>query len=132
MMPRNPAKPKVSETTMDFTALVDAIQHVQSYSAAVVNRVVNTNLTLRNWVIGAYIVEYEMRGADRATYGQRIVAKLADVLSQRKIPACDRPLLFSYVAFFRTYPQIGERVANVWPEVALSGPIGLAALGIGG
>ena len=61
---------KGSGETLDFAALVKAIQRVHEESAAAVNRVVNTTVTLRNWIIGAYIVEYEMRGADRAKYGE--------------------------------------------------------------
>ena len=116
-MPRKPAKPKASQVTLDFTALVDSIRHAHDHSAAVVNRVVNTSLTLRNWVIGAYIVEYELHGEDRAKYGSRIVEKLAEALEQRKVPTCDRPRLFAYIAFFRAYPHIYQVVANSWPEL---------------
>lgn len=116
-MPRKPAKPKASQVTLDFAALVDSIRHAHDHSAAVVNRVVNTSLTLRNWVIGAYIVEYELHGEDRAKYGSRIVEKLAETLEQRKVPTCDRPRLFAYIAFFRAYPHIYQVVANSWPEL---------------
>ena len=30
---------------------------------------VNRMMTMRNWMIGMYIVEYEQRGEDRAKYG---------------------------------------------------------------
>lgn len=56
-----------AEDSLNFTALVKAIQRVHEESAAVVNRVVNTTLTLRNWFIGNYIVEYELKGVWRAT-----------------------------------------------------------------
>lgn len=31
--------------------------------------VANQALVLRNWMVGAYIVEFEQNGADRAKYG---------------------------------------------------------------
>jgi hypothetical protein len=40
-------------------------------------RAVNRHLTLRNWFIGAYIVEFEQNGEDRASYGQELLPRLA-------------------------------------------------------
>lgn len=34
---------------------------------------VNQLMTLRNWVIGYYIVEYEQDGSDRAQYGSHLL-----------------------------------------------------------
>ena len=60
-----PAKKKIAITkrhsaqpvgeVLDFAGLVKAIQGVHVESSTVVNRVVNTTLTLRNWFIGNYI-----------------------------------------------------------------------------
>ncbi len=36
-------------------------------------RSVNTALTIRNWLIGYYIVEFEQKGEDRAKYGGRLL-----------------------------------------------------------
>ena len=38
---------------------------------------VNLRLTLRNWLIGHYIVEYEQHGSDRAQYGAKLLEQLA-------------------------------------------------------
>lgn len=85
-------------------------------SATVVNRVVNTSLTVRNWVIGAYIVEYELSGADRAEYGNRIIENLAVALRKHQVPTCDPSRLYAYAAFFRAYPQIQAVAAQTWPQ----------------
>ena len=69
--------------SMDFSTLVAAIGQVHAQSAAAVSRTINTTLTLRNWVIGWYIREYEQQGADRATYGEAMVNRLADALAAR-------------------------------------------------
>lgn len=34
---------------------------------------INTHLTVRNWQIGFYIVEYEQNGEDRAKYGAKLL-----------------------------------------------------------
>jgi len=42
------------------------IQQTNLFFLQQVQRQVNTALSLRNWVIGFYIFEYEQRGEDRA------------------------------------------------------------------
>ena len=93
---------------MDFAALVAAIRHVHAQCAAQASRAVNVSLTMRNWVIGGYIHEYERHGKDRATYGEGLVDRLAAELARHGVTACDRQRLYGYVAFFRTYPQIRD------------------------
>ena len=34
---------------------------------------VNLRLTVRNWLIGFYIVEFEQSGKDRAKYGEKLI-----------------------------------------------------------
>ena len=53
---------------LDFGTLVEAIRQVHENLAAQAGKAVNISLTLRNWMIGFYIAEYELRGADRASY----------------------------------------------------------------
>ncbi len=40
-------------------------------------------LTLRNWLIGYHIFEYEQHGSDRAQYGARLLETLAQDLRKR-------------------------------------------------
>src|SRR4051812_22835857 len=101
-----PLPAKKGKPARDFTALVDAVRRVHEECASVVNRTVNTTLTLRNWAIGYYIGEYELRGADRATYGAGVI----EALAERGISRCDRRELYRYRLFYRTYPQIVEAV----------------------
>jgi len=49
---------KDGSTQLDFASLVKAIHQVHEESASFVNRTVNTAVTVRNWIIGAYIVEF--------------------------------------------------------------------------
>ena len=93
---------------MNFATLAGAIKELHARCAAQAKRAVNVNLTLRNWVIGWYIVEYEQNGADRAEYGDRMMERLSAELRDHGIPTCDRQRLYDYVAFYRAYPQIRE------------------------
>jgi hypothetical protein len=74
--------------------------------AAQAAKAVNISLTLRNWLIGYHIAEYELRGADRADYGERLLSDLAKRLSSQKISNCNRRQLYRYLRFYRLYPQI--------------------------
>lgn len=95
---------------MDFAALVSSIRQVHEQCAAQANRAVNTALTIRNWLIGCYIHEYERHGKDRASYGEGLVDRLAEELVHHGITACDRQRLYGYIAFFRTYPQFADEI----------------------
>lgn len=104
---------------LDFTALVDGIRQIHEQSAAVVNRVVNSALTLRNWAFGAYIHHYELHGADRAVYGDGLLARLADRLASEGLLRTDERELRRYRAFYSVYPSIRETLS---PEFKLSLP----------
>ena len=56
---------------LTFAGLVDSIKEVDLQLARQASRAVNISLTLRNWLIGLYISEFELRGLDRAGYGDR-------------------------------------------------------------
>jgi len=103
---------------MDFNALVSAIRQVHEHLAAQAGRAVNISLTMRNWLIGAYIVEYELRGADRAIYGESMLAKLAGELEKNQVSACGKRQLYNYLRFYQTYPEI-VRLLSAQLEKAL-------------
>ena len=66
----------------NFNNLISSIQqlHQQLQKSAV--NAVNQMLTIRNWLIGYYIVEFEQNGKDRAKYGNRLIESLATELKQ--------------------------------------------------
>ena len=95
---------------MDFASLIQAIRTTHEHFAAQAVRAVNIGLTLRNWFIGAHIAEFELRGADRAHYGDRLLDELSHELRKADISNTGRRQLYQYLAFFRTYPQIARTV----------------------
>lgn len=107
----------MSTDTLDFPGLVAAIRQANDALAEQASRAVNVSLTLRNWFIGYYIAEFELQGADRANYGDRLLVELARALRGQAVSNCGRRQLYAYLAFYRAYPQI-VRTAS-----ALSAPI---------
>jgi len=99
------------QQTLNFGALVNAIRQVHDHLATQASKAVNISLTLRNWMIGFYIAEYELRGADRSAYGANLLDELARRLSPFNISNCNRRQLYEYLKFYRTYPQIVRTVS---------------------
>ena len=91
---------------MKFEQLVGQIRSIHDQLAAQASKAVNLGLTLRNWLIGCHIQEFELRGEDRSKYGERLFDSLAERLDTAGVPSCDRRQLYRYVDFYRLYPQI--------------------------
>ena len=77
--------------------------HQTAQSGAI--RAVNQMATLRNWLIGCYIVEYEQRGSDRAKYGERLLKRLEERVNTKGL---NETLFLAARRFYSFYPQIGE------------------------
>jgi uncharacterized protein DUF1016 len=91
---------------LTFDHLVDSIRQVHKQLAAQAGRAVNISLTLRNWVIGCYIREYEQNGADRAKYGENLFAKLSQRLKKSASVVYHPRELRRCREFYSAYPQI--------------------------
>lgn len=93
-----------------FEDLLRSITGVDAELAAQAKRAVNAGLTLRNWLIGHYIAEYEQNGADRARYGAKLLESLSDRLVELGVSRAEERELRRYRQFYQTYPQIRESV----------------------
>ena len=83
----------------DFPALVATIRQVHEQCVAQAGRAVNLSLTVRNWVIGWYLREYEQNGSDRAAYGEGLLDRVSDSL----IAAGYKELTARYLRFCRQF-----------------------------
>ena len=92
-----------------FENLAERVKNVHNATSSVAKGAVNQLLTIRNWAIGCYIVEYEQEGCDRAKYGARLLQNLADKLS---IKGLDRSMLNICRLFYIRYPQICATVSH--------------------
>ena len=89
------------EFSFDHLSDVVTQLHESAYSASV--KAINRFATVRNYVIGFYIVEYEQHGSDRAKYGDRLLKRLAENVNKRGI---NETLLKVSRTFYLNYPQI--------------------------
>lgn len=92
---------------MNFNSLLDTINsaHIRLQESAV--KAVNKHLTIRNWLIGFYIVEFEQNGEDRAQYGEKLLQRLAESLNKSALSYRNLRL---FRQFYLTYPQIGMEI----------------------
>lgn len=102
---------------INFDGLVAAIQQADATLAEQASRAVNVSLTLRNWFIGYYIAEFELQGADRASYGDRLLTELSKALRAHSVSNSGRRQLYGYLAFYRAYPQIVRTASALSAQV---------------
>lgn len=90
---------------MNFSQLSEILKDTNERLFRRAVKAVNINLTLRNWMFGYYIVEFEQSGDDRARYKSKLLESLAGKLTIKGLSA---PELSRCRQFYKTYPQIIE------------------------
>ena len=88
--------------------LVSIIGETQDFFKLQASRQVNTALTIRNWLFGFYIAEYELNGSDRAEYGQRLFKEIAK--RTKHLPGMSERNLYLFKSFYLAYPNILQSV----------------------
>ena len=105
-----------SNTLHSFGDLTSIIQttHDAALSSAV--KAINRMQTMRNWLIGYYIVEYEQHGKDRAEYGAKLLKKLEERVNRKGMTTT----LFKWARkFYRLYPQMSDNLPlNIFRTVS--------------
>lgn len=122
----------------NFNNLVTTIQQLHKQLQQTAVNAINQMLTLRNWLIGYYIVEFEQNGKDRAEYGKSLLKSITAKLSH--IKGLDERSLRRFRQFYLYYPQISDTIrealtpifgqTEIWgsltpilPESAKLGPL---------
>lgn len=95
---------------MNLKQLANKIETTHIYFKGKATAAINVALTVRNWIIGYQIVEFEQSGEDRAKYGDNLINELADSLNVNGISSTNLKLARQ---FYLTYPQIGQTVSDV-------------------
>jgi predicted nuclease of restriction endonuclease-like (RecB) superfamily len=93
---------------MNYEALIAALNELHGTALAGAIRAVNRQLILRNWLIGAHIVEYEQHGEDRAAYGTGLLERIALDLHNQGVKGLGVSMLRLTRRFFELYPQIRQ------------------------
>lgn len=94
--------------------LIDNVYKAHCQLQLNAQKAVNLNLTMRNWLIGCYIVEFEQNGEDRAKYGTRLLEEMAKRIKAKGMKGLDVRTLRSCRILYNTYPQIR---GSVTPEL---------------
>ncbi|MBL7826440.1 MAG: DUF1016 family protein [Saprospiraceae bacterium] len=89
---------------MRLDQLISAIQATHDFAQGFAVQQVNSALTIRNTLIGFYIVEYEQNGADRAQYGLKLLKELSNRL--RGIKGLSERNLYWCKELYLAYPSI--------------------------
>jgi predicted nuclease of restriction endonuclease-like (RecB) superfamily len=95
-----------TEDVINIEKLVSSIQETNHYFLNQAQKQVNTALTVRNWVIGFYIVEYEQYGNDRAEYGQKLYKEISNKLKTGGLSSIRERHLYLCKDFYKAYPNI--------------------------
>ena len=88
---------------MKFESLVSTIEQTHSHFQEQAVKAVNISFTIRNYLIGFYIVEFEQNGEDRAAYGSKLLDSLATKLSIKGLVSAE---ISRCRQFYFCYPQI--------------------------
>ena len=106
---------KTSSIMTDFISLVTTIRETNFTLQQSTSKAINRYLTIRNWLIGFHIVEFEQNGEDRARYGQRLIEELAKELNTAGLSIRSLKL---FRQFYFTYPQIGQTLSAQFEDVS--------------
>jgi hypothetical protein len=98
------AKSRKSSLPLDYEGLVTAIAQAHDSAQRQAVQAVNLALTLRNWLVGYHIVEYQQHGSDRAQYGERLRDELVRDLRRRIGRGFTKRYLEMFRRFYRQYP----------------------------
>ena len=102
----------------DIVRSDNELQHIYSDTCVIIEearerayRAVNVALTLRNWMLGERIAREHLGEDGRAEYGKRIIASLAEMLTEKYGKGFDRKSLHNYVRFYEMFPEIVDAVS---------------------
>ena len=94
---------------LSFENLVTSIKDISIKAGNYAKSAVNQLMTMRNWAIGYYIVEFEQNGKDRAEYGANLLKNLEKRINEKGL---NLTLFKVCRQFYLKYPQIGSTVSN--------------------
>ena len=113
---------KKTLNTDDLNILVEQISRLDSQFRSYTYKQVNSLLTLRNWLIGYYIFEFEQKGFDRAEYGEKILKNLSLKLKEKGAKGYSHTNLKLFRQFYIVYPGIGHSVPDQFKTISIPFP----------
>ena len=105
---------------MQFDSLLTTLTDLHFRLSQQAARQTDQLMTLRNWLFGLYIVEFEQNGEDRAAYGQALLKRLAEFFRKKAVKGLSERNLYLYREFYLAYPQILQTASGKLQRVGLS------------
>jgi predicted nuclease of restriction endonuclease-like (RecB) superfamily len=99
----------------NFEGLVNNISHVHEFLQGCAAKSINQFLTLRNWMFGYYIVEYEQNGEDRAKYGDNLMVNI--IKNVKNIKGLTGNQLYVCRSFYLSYPHFLRTVSVIFQAI---------------
>ena len=94
-----------------FNQLIENIYNTHCTLQTKAQQSVNRFLTIRNWLTGYYLLEYEQNGYDRAKYGEKLLEEMAKRLKDKGLKGFSLRSLYDCRTFYNTYIQISQAVS---------------------
>jgi DUF1016 N-terminal domain len=88
------------------------IEGIHTYFSDYASKQVNYAYTLRNWLIGMCLFEFEQKGQERAEYGDKLYRNIALRLKEKNVKGMSFIMLHYFRKFFLTYPSIVQIVSE--------------------
>lgn len=104
---------------MQFDSLIIIIKETDLYFKDKAAGSINKYHSLRNWLIGAYIVEFEQGGEERASYGENLLKKLSERLKSENTRGFSERNLKLFRQFYFSFPEIRQTVSAELKSISL-------------
>jgi predicted nuclease of restriction endonuclease-like (RecB) superfamily len=111
----------MSNNELNFGSLVSVIEQTHQHFQQQAVKAVNVSLTVRNWLVGYFIVTFEQKGEDRAAYGSKLLSNLAE--SSKNIKGFDERSFRNFRMFYKLYPHLQTYIASNLPEIPIWGSL---------
>lgn len=99
-----------SQNTHSFDELTKIIRDTNDAAQTTAVKAINRMQTMRNWLYGYYIIEFEQHGKDRAEYGTQLLKRLEERVNRKGLT---ETLFKNSRKFYRLYPQMVENIIGV-------------------
>ena len=106
---------------MKFENLVTTIEQTHQHFQQQAVKAVNVSLTVRNWLIGFYIVEFEQNGEERAAYGSQLLSKIAERCNN--IKGVDERSLRNFRKFYIQYAYLHNTINQLYADFSIRGSL---------
>lgn len=99
-----------SQNTHSFDELTKIIRDTHDAAQTTAVKAINRMQTMRNWLYGYYIIEFEQHGKDRAEYGTQLLKRLEERVNRKGLT---ETLFKNSRKFYRLYSQMVENIIGV-------------------